>query len=359
MRDFGSCAVLGAGAGGQAIAADLSLAGVDVNLYEMPLFLENLQPIIDRGGIDIKGKGRQGFAKVRMATTEIEQAISGVDFLFVATQAIAHETIAQSCAPYLEDGQTIILFSGSGGSLQIARTLQELKVNKRVYIGETVTLPYVCTLRGPAEVEVLATVGPKNYFSAFPARDTDRIIDNLKGVYPALCRATNVLEAGLLNPNIVKHPMILFSLSRMESSKEPFCLNRQGMTPSVWKIFQQVDGEKMSILRKLGLNALSYWELFSSILLISHDDFAALLPEFNITTRHRFFTEDIPIGMVLLSSLGDKIGVETPTIDSIIHLVSVINNVDYYEQGRTIEKLGISGMDIESLNRFLGEGRVI
>jgi len=351
------CAVLGAGAGGYAMAADLSLAGMEVNLYEMPQFRQNLQPIIDQGGIEIKGKARQGFAKVHKVTTDIEEAIRDTKYLFVTTQAIGHETIAQHCAPYLEDGQTMVLFPGSAGSLQIARTLKGARANKNIYIGETVTLPYGCALTGPAEVSVLFTVGPKNYFSAFPAKDTEKIIDDLKGVYPALYPAQNVLEVGLLNPNIVKHPMILFSLSQVEFSKEAFCLNRQGMTPSVWKVFNQVDVEKINILKKLGLNALSFMELFSDISFISYDEFVALLPEFPITTKHRFFTEDVSIGMALLSSLGDMIGVDTPTIDSIVHLVSIINETDYYRQGRTVEKLGISGMDVESLNRFLAEGQ--
>lgn len=351
------CAVLGAGAGGQAMAADLTLAGIEVNLYEMPQFRKNLQTIIDRGGIEIRGQARQGFAKVNKVTTDIEEAIKDIKYLFVNTQAMGHEIIAQNCAPYLEDGQTIILFPGSGGSLQITRKLTELRANKNIYIGETVTLPYGCCLDGPAEVNVLFTVGPRNHFSAFPARDTEKIIDDLKSIYPSLCPATNVLEAGLLNPNIVKHPMILFSLSRVESSKEAFCLNRQGMTPSVWKVFNQVDAEKIAILKKLGLNSLSFMEVFSDISFISYGEFVALTPEFSITTKHRYFAEDVQIGMVLLSSLGDMIGVDTPTIDSIIRLVSVINETDYYKQGRTVEKLGISGMNVETLNRFLAEGK--
>jgi len=40
-------AVLGAGNGGYACSADLSLAGYIVNLYELPMFKTNLEPIIN------------------------------------------------------------------------------------------------------------------------------------------------------------------------------------------------------------------------------------------------------------------------------------------------------------------------
>jgi len=352
-----NCAVLGAGAGGCAVAADLSLAGIEVNLYELPEFQKNLQSIIHRGGIEIRGKARQGFAKLNKVTTDIREAIRDVRYLFVTVQAVGHEIIAERCAPYLEDGQAIILFPGSAGSLQIAKTLKGLGVKKNIFIGEAITLPYQCDLVGPAEVDVWGVTGPNNYFSAFPAKDTEKIIDDLRTVYPSLCPATNVLEVGLLNPNIVKHPMILFSVARLEFSKGPFCLNREGMTPSVWKVFNNVDAEKMAILKQLGLNSISDMELLARILPISYDDWVTLNPKRVMSVKSRFITEDVPIGMVLLSSIGKMIGVNTPTIDSIIHLCSVINETDYYKQGRTVEKLGISGINVETLNKFLDKGR--
>ena len=41
--------IIGAGAGGSAIAADLTLAGWDVSLFEFPQFKENIEAIIQLG----------------------------------------------------------------------------------------------------------------------------------------------------------------------------------------------------------------------------------------------------------------------------------------------------------------------
>jgi opine dehydrogenase len=41
--------------------------------------------------------------------------------------------------------------------------------------------------------------------------------------------------------------------------------------------------------------------------------------------KDRFVTEDVPYGMVLLSTLGDLLGISTPIHDKVIQLASFIN----------------------------------
>src|SRR3989304_10027961 len=109
-------AVLGAGNAGHATAADLSLAGAHVCLYESPEFSQNLMHIRERGGIELTGIGRTGLARVEV-TTDIAEAVHGAACIFVVTQALAHERLAGLCAPHLVDGQAVILFTGYGDSL--------------------------------------------------------------------------------------------------------------------------------------------------------------------------------------------------------------------------------------------------
>jgi len=68
-------------------------------------------------------------------------------------------------------------------------------------------------------------------------------------------------------------------------------------------------------------------------------------------------TEDVPYGMVLLSTLGDLLRVPTPTHDAAIQLTSIINRTDYWKTGRGMKQLGLSRLDKKGLNRFLLEGR--
>ena len=74
--------------------------------------------------------------------------------------------------------------------------------------------------------------------------------------------------------------------------------------------------------------------------------------------KDRFITEDVPYGMVLISNLGDMLNIPTPVHDSVIELCSTINGENYWETGRTVEKLGIKGLDVNNLKKFLTEGKI-
>lgn len=72
--------------------------------------------------------------------------------------------------------------------------------------------------------------------------------------------------------------------------------------------------------------------------------------------KHRYITEDGATGNALMVSLGEMIGVPTPVTKALVILASTINGTDYLKEGRTVEKLGLSGLSVTELNRFLYEG---
>jgi len=54
--------------------------------------------------------------------------------------------------------------------------------------------------------------------------------------------------------------------------------------------------------------------------------------------------------------LGDLANVPTPVCKAIITLLSKVNGVDYFREGRNLERLGISGLSIDQLKKLLNEG---
>ena len=65
---------------------------------------------------------------------------------------------------------------------------------------------------------------------------------------------------------------------------------------------------------------------------------------------HRYLNEDVGYGLVFMSRLARQIGVETPTIDAMIQLTSVLMNRDYADEAlRTPETLGIDGLSAVEL----------
>jgi opine dehydrogenase len=358
-RPMERIAVIGAGNGGHAMTAHLSLEGFPVRFYEMPRFADNIRPAQEQGGIQLTGVVGEGFARPELITTDIAAALRGASHIFVVTQAVGHEEVAQLCAPHLEGDQTIILFPGSGGTLQFAKTFRDMGVTEKVYLAETVTLPYACRLRGPAQISIHHGSAAQEVIAALPAKDTGAVIESTRPAYPTLTATTHVLEVALYNPNILLHPIgVIFNLGRIEYSQGEFWMYKEGFTPSVQKLLYSLEAEKMALLRALGLEPVPFEEFYEYRYQEKWADFATVSSKGPFSANTRYITEDIPIGMVLWASLGAMLGVPTPTARALIHVSSVIHDTDYWQGGRTMEKLGLAGMTVAALKRYLLEGPV-
>ena len=358
-------AVLGAGNGGLACSADLSLAGYKVNLFA-PKF-KYIEPVLERGGIEITGQARQGFARLNKVTTDIKEAIEDVDLVLVVTPAFDHKHLAELCAPYLKDGQIIVLNPGhTGGSLEFATTLRKLGVKKNVKIAETMTLTYACRRLGPAQVKVYILV-KKLLFAAFPGKYTGDIADTFKELYPSIVPARDVLETGLTNLNAVIHPPgMILNAGWIENSNGNFSFYTQGISESVGKICEAIDQERLNIMEILGLKRIDFVEWYNmtgytplsgvsitEALRASKQQEQFKAPD---NMKHRYLVEDVPYGLVPMASIGKMLSCPTPVINSLINLASIINNTDYWKEGLTVDKLGIQGMSVEELIKFLHEG---
>jgi opine dehydrogenase len=371
-------AVLGGGNGGHAVAANLSLAGFKVNFFELPRFADSFEKVLRTKEIQIQGVSVDGVAKLNLATTDIQQAIKNADVIFVITPAFGHKAMAEVSAPFVQDGQTIVLMPGSGGSLEFINIFKQKKVKQEVTFAESCTLPYGARLKGLGHVSVLINVVilPTGIF---PSRKTGEVIPKLKQFYPMIVPAKDVLEAAINNPNPIVHPIAtLLSATRIEHSKGEFYLYAEGMTPAVARAYESLNQERLSICKVLGYK-LYHWDNLEfkdynlgeteeecryRILNTSMDAafgkdgiYAGIKMKGPEHLKDRYVTEDVPYGMVFLSTLGDLLRVPTPTHDAVIQLASVINRTDYWKAGRGMKQLGLSKLDKKGLKKFLLDGK--
>jgi opine dehydrogenase len=370
-------AILGAGNGGQCAAADLTLAGFDVNLFQLPEFQEEFEAVRRRKEITLEGVGRTGTARLNKATYGIADALEDVEIILVIVPSFGHATMAHLAAPYLEDGKIVAFMPGNGGSLEWYRILGELGVTADVLLAESCTLPYGARLVEPGLVRnmVQAVTLPTG---VFPAKRTNEAMPKLQELYPAIAPCQDVLEAAINNANPIVHPAAtLLNAGRIEYSRGDFFLYVEGMTPSVARIYESLNEERLAICDRVGWK-LYHWdnldfrgyqlgetleEMKARILNTSMD---AAFGEGSIepgmlmmgprSMQGRFITEDVPYGLTLTQQLGEMLAVPTPTTRAIVQLCSVINRVDYGVQGRGIKELGLEGLDAESLQEFLREG---
>jgi len=71
---------------------------------------------------------------------------------------------------------------------------------------------------------------------------------------------------------------------------------------------------------------------------------------------HKFITEDVPTGLIPMSALGRAAGVRTPAIDALIETVRNMTGKDFAAEARTLERLGLSGMDAPQIRRVVDKG---
>ena len=98
--------IIGAGNGGQTFAGFLSMAGYETSLYDKDF--EKINLLKKLGGVQLEGK-LHGFGRIDCITTDIAEAVKGAKIIMVTTVANAHQSVAQSIAPYLENNQIVVL----------------------------------------------------------------------------------------------------------------------------------------------------------------------------------------------------------------------------------------------------------
>lgn len=71
---------------------------------------------------------------------------------------------------------------------------------------------------------------------------------------------------------------------------------------------------------------------------------------------HRYILEDIALGLAFLVSVGDWAGVPCPVAAGLLAIGGAVIGRDFRATGRTLENIGLAGMDRNGLRNLLDEG---
>ncbi|MFX1315152.1 MAG: NAD/NADP octopine/nopaline dehydrogenase family protein [Promethearchaeota archaeon] len=338
--------VIGAGSGGRAFAAYISSKGFPVSLYNRSY--SRISAIKQKGGIKAKG-ALKGFFPLELITQNLKLAVKDADVIMVVIPASAHRSIAKKLAPILSSNQIIILNPGrTFGSVEVKRIIDKVKKKNFIKVGETQTLLFTSRELAGNEVNIITIKDTVN-FSTFPSKFTFLVYDVLKEIFPQLIPVENYLEVTLNNIGMLLHPTIsLFNAGMMDFGKK-FKFYREGATPRVCEVLENIELELNEIFLKLGLKQLKYhkWvkksygvntdKIYESIQNVeAYNNINA--PDKLIT---RYFTEDVPTGLVPVASLAKFLNVSTPSINAIIHLSSILCGENFKKTGRTLQNLNL------------------
>lgn len=341
-------AVIGAGNGGQAIAGYLAMQNYEVSLYD--IVEEKINELKTLGGIRLEGR-IEGFGKLGCITTDISEAVRGAEIVMVTTIANAHKAVAQSIAPYVVDGQVIILNPGrTCGALVFKHTLIEAGCKARFYLAEAQTLVYACRIVQNGTVNIIG-VKDEVLLSALPSRDTDHVLSRINPLYPSFMKTTNVLRTSLENIGAMFHPCVLLFNAATIERNEVFWFYRD-MTEQVAEFIEKFDEERLAVGKAYGIDLLSvkewikfaYKDTVGETLcerMRNNPAYHDIKSPSTIFTRQ--LTEDIPTGVLPIMELGKAAGVETPLLESMIHICEALLNMDLHSNGRNLKNLGLKG----------------
>ena len=246
--------VIGAGHGGKAMAAHLALMGFPVVLYNRTS--ENVAVIKARNGIELESYegGPRGFGRLALVTSDIGEALERVGVIMVVVPSTAHTDIAAAAAPHLRDGQVIVLNPGrTGGALEFAKALRDQGCTADVTVAETETLIYASRSDGPAEARIFR-IKQTVPLAALPATRTARALEAVAPAYPQFIDGTSVLHTGLNNMGAIFHPALtLLNSGRIESTRGEFQFYIDGVTPSVARVLEVLDRERVTVAAALGI----------------------------------------------------------------------------------------------------------
>jgi opine dehydrogenase len=351
--------VLGAGAGGTAVAFDCASHGHDVRVFDFEHFPDNTAMIAEQGGIHAEGD-ISGFGPIAYCGHDIDEALQDAELIYVVGPAYSTEPFGEALAGKLSAGQTVIVSPSScGGALAFKRAAGLALNDESIRVAETSTLHYAVRLTEMGKIHVFPKLKAGNLLAALPGKHTGDILDLISDVYPSMEPAQSVLQTSLQNANPIIHPAVTLSnAARIEMTGGDFLFYEDGVSDSVGRLIEALDNERIAIGKELGISILPDPEMGMRqgyMLEANYGSGYRKAPGFlgigaQPKLDHRYLNEDVGYGLVFMSKLGQQIGVATLGIDAVINVASIVMARDYRAEAlRTPESLGIADRSAEEL----------
>lgn len=347
--------IVGAGNSGMAHAFYLSGLGHNVSVLKTSNSMhdENFDTVCRQGGVvgidETAPSPERVFAPLKCVTRDVEKALANAEIVFVLTQTLQHQTVAEKIGPYLKSVKALLVVPGNMGSVFFRPFMP-----KDAFLAEGESSIVDARIIEPGVVQIVFK-NVRNALSFNPASLADRGFEFISEAIPNYTHLrNNIVETAMHNPNLVVHTIgTIMSASRIEYSGGDFWLYREGFTPAIWNIIDGLDKEKNNVIEAFGGTPCSYVE---SCKFRNEDDlskdamevfrsYSLCAPKGPSSIHNRYLLEDVPNGLCLLASLGELAGVATPVADALISLSGLMLQQDWTAVSRTARRLGFTSKD--------------
>lgn len=345
--------VVGAGNAGTAVAADLSFKGHEIYLIKTSNAMhdENFNLLQSNGGkVILDDFGEQKECYIKEVTRDLS-VIKETEVVILYIQTSYHESIIQRLIPYLTENHILVI---NPGYLSTAYVLKHAH-GKKLTVAEATSSFIDCRIIEPGKIRV-GFRNVRNPLGVYPVSKTEYVKDKLSQLGFPFEYLGSVIEAALHNPNLIVHTVgAIMSIPRIENTDGNYVMYHEVFTPSVWKILEALDKEKMDVIEHFGLDRISYVDMakFRNSLDESLDAKTSFFNYAMMPTRaigptkvdSRYINEDVPQGLVMLEALGESLNIQTPITTSLIELANAALGRDLRKEGRTPATLGQDNID--------------
>ena len=353
-------AIVGSGNGAVTAAVDMVDKGHDVRLYCRNESISKFDVALEKGGFDFNNEGEEKFIEFTDISDDMEYVLDGADIVQVIIPSSFIEYYAKVMSKFVTNDHLIFFnIAASMGSIRFMNVLEERHINVHPHFAEANTLTYGTRVDfNNAKVDLSLNVR-RVFFSTFDRSELNESYEKVSKIYDYLVKEESLLKTNLENGNPEVHPgPTLLNVGRIDYSEE-FSLYKEGITKHTVRLLHAIEIERLNLGRKLGFELSTAKESrIQRGYLERKDEDEPLNRLFNTSpvfsqipgpnhVENRYLTEDIAYGLVLWSSLGRVIDVPTPNIDAVIMIASTILERDFFEEGLTIEELGLDKLGLE------------
>jgi len=335
--------IVGSGNSARALAAHFSSQGYPVCICTRNP--DGIGSIRDKRSIHATGV-IEGTFPVDEVTDDAQHLAERCSTIFVASVTTAYRDIAATLAPHLRSHHFLILFSGKlCGSLEVAQVLRAHGADD-VPVIETDSL-FDCRAREDSGIWIR---GFKSWtLLSCPQRSqTRRHAARLQHYFPGLEEATNIIQRGLTDFGALAHAVISIANLNKIDRQEAVLFYYEGLSEKTIVLLEQMEREFQTLAEAYEARLIPMKDLLNRYYGCNTDSLLSAMrtvPNYRHSYAppvldHRFLKEDVAQSLVPLQALARKAGLDTPMIDAVISMTSVLSRDNMRATGRTLEKLG-------------------
>ncbi len=341
--------VMGAGNSGLAMSAHLSAEGNRVTLWNRTeatiADLQKSREIACSGLLN-------GVIPIFQVTSDIRIALEGSDVILITTPASAHRDLAEIIGRNLAEPLPVLLNPGrTFGALEFQLVYSKFNEKIEPTVAEAQSIIYTCRKTDASSVRIIMMKSGV-LLSTMVAEQNNSFITKLpRCIRHNFVPARSIVETSIGNVGMILHcAPLLLNAGWTENLSNTYKYYYDGITPTVSRLLEKIDQERIAVSERLGFQVESTKEWLQRTYNVKGDSLYDCLQNNEAyrmidapqTLEHRYIYEDVPCGLVPLEAMGISLGLGMNFTSLIIDLASKLMGVDFRNTGRNLQSLEIN-----------------